>query len=439
VPVKLSTTKDTGDTKVKTYRIFPPCPLCPLWRSVVVVFVALLAAGVVVGQSAASVPIKVGFIAPLSGPYVQNGRDILNGFLLYLEEIGYRAGGRQIDVVVEDDEAIPAVGLTKARKLVERDKVHLMAGALLASSGYALAPYIDSMHIPMVFPVVSSDDLTQRRRSKWIVRTGWTSSQPNHVFGEYAARTLKLKKVATIGLDYAFGWESVGGFQRTFEAEGGKIAQKIWCPLSVHDFAPYLAQISRDVDAVYALFLGRAALQFMRQYQEYGLKDRVLLIGSGTTTDEHVLPFMGNEALGVITALHYSAALATPSNKRFVAAYRARYNKLPSYYAESMYTGAKWFVSAIEARGGNVEDSAALLDALRKVKLADLPRGPVELDDYGSPVENVYIRKVERVNGELQNTVIETFPKVSQFWKYNPADYLKQPLYSRRYIPPPTE
>jgi branched-chain amino acid transport system substrate-binding protein len=430
MPVKLSTTKDTGDTKVKTYRIFPPCPLCPLWRSVVVV--ALLAGGVVVGQSSASVPIKVGFIAPLSGPYVQNGRDILNGFLLYLEEIGYRAGGRQIQVVVEDDEAIPAVGLTKARKLVERDKVHLMSGALLASTGYALAPYIDSMHIPMVYPVVSSDDLTQRRRSKWIVRTGWTSSQPNHAFGEYAVHTLKLKKVATIALDYAFGWESVGGFQRTFEAEGGKIVQKIWCPVSVHDFAPYLAQISRDVDAVYALFLGRAALQFMRQYQEYGLKERVPLIGSGTTTDEHVLPFMGNEALGVITALHYSAALDTPSNNRFVSAYRARYNKVPSYYSESMYTGAKWFVSAIEALGGNVEDSAVLLDALRNVKLVDLPRGPVELDDYGSPIENVYIRKVERVNGELQNTVIETFPKVSQFWKYHPADYLKQPLYSRR-------
>src|SRR5438552_8440222 len=166
--------------------MFPPCPLCPLWRSVVVVVFALLAVGVVVGQSAASVPIKVGFIAPLSGPYVQNGRDILNGFLLYLEEIGYRAGGRQIEVVVEDDEAIPAVRLTKARKLVERDKVHLMAGALLASSGYALAPYIDSMRIPMIYPVVSADDLTQRRRSKWIVRTGWSASQPNHAFGQYA-------------------------------------------------------------------------------------------------------------------------------------------------------------------------------------------------------------------------------------------------------------
>jgi branched-chain amino acid transport system substrate-binding protein len=379
-------------------------------------------------------PIRVGFIAPLSGPYAQNGRDILNGFLMYLEEIGYRASGRQIELIVEDDEAIPAVGLTKARKLIERDRVHLMAGALLSSTGYALAPYIDSMKVPMVYPVVSADDLTQRRRSKWIVRTGWSGSQPNHAFGEYAYRVMKLRNVATIALDYAFGWESVGGFQRTFEGEGGRITQKIWCPVSVHDFAPYLAQISRDVDAVYAIVLGRAALQFLRQYQEFGLKQRVRLIGGGTTTDEHVLPFMGDEALGVVTALHYSAALDTPANKTFVSAYRRRYRKVPSYYSESMYTGGKWFVAAIEAIRGNVEDSAVFVDALRKVRVVNLPRGPMQLDDYGNPIENVYIREVERVNGELQNTVIETFPTVSQFWKYDPADYLKQPLYSRRYV-----
>src|SRR5262249_43381551 len=152
----------------------------------------------------------------------------------------------------------------------------------------------------------------------------------------------------------------------------------------------------------------------------------------GTTTDEHVLPFMGDEAIGVITALHYSAALDTPINKKFVAAYRQRYHKIPSYYSESMYTGGKWLVAAIEAVGGHVEDRAGLIEALRTFKPLNLPRGPVELDGYGSPVENVYIRKVERVNGELQNTVIETFPNVSQFWKFNPAEYLRLPLYSRR-------
>jgi branched-chain amino acid transport system substrate-binding protein len=398
----------------------------------------LVAFFLIVTHAAAQGPIKIGFMAPLSGAYAQNGRDILNGFLLYLDEIGYRAAGRPIVLTIEDEEAIPAVGLTKARKLVERDKVHLVAGTLLSSTGYALAPYIDSMHIPMVYPVVSSDDLTQRKRSQWIVRTGWSASQPNHAFGEYAYQVLKVRKVATIALDYAFGWESVGGFQRTFEEQGGTIVQKLWAPVSVHDFAPYLAQISRDVDAVYVMVLGRAALQFMKQYDEFGLKRRVRLIGGGTSTDEHVLPFMGDEAIGAITALHYSAALDTPANRKFVAAYRARFKKVPSYYSESMYTGGKWVVAAIEAVHGNVEDSAALMDALRRARVSDVPRGPVELDSYGNPIQNVYIRKVERVNGELQNTVVDMFPRVSQFWKYNPADYLKQPLYSRRYVAPPT-
>jgi len=400
-------------------------------RSVLALAFVVAAAGLLSGQVSSRGPIRIGFIVPLSGANAQNGRDILNGFLLYLEEIGYRAGGRQIQLIVEDDEAIPAVGLTKTRKLVERDEVHVMAGALLSSTGYALAPYIDSMRIPMVYPVVSADDLTQRRRSRWIVRTGWSGSQPNHAFGEYAYHSLKLRTVTTIALDYAFGWESVGGFERTFRAEGGRITQKIWVPVSVHDFAPYLAQISRDVDAVYALLLGRSALQFMRQYQEFGLKGRVQLIGGGTTTDEHVLPFMGDEALGAVTVLHYSASLDTPANRRFAAAYRARYRKVPSYYSESMYAGGKWLVAAIEATGGNVEDREAFMRALRAVKPVDLPRGPVELDEYGNPIENVYVRRVERVNGELQNTVIETFPRVSQFWKYNPADYLREPLYAR--------
>jgi branched-chain amino acid transport system substrate-binding protein len=400
-----------------------------------VVVAALLVATVLLRAQTETGPIKIGFLVPLSGPVAQSGRDILNGFLQLLDEVGYRAGGREIQLIVEDNEAIPAVALTKARKLVESDEVHLMAGALLSSTGYALAPYIDSMQIPMVYPIVSADDLTQRLGTKWVVRTSYTGSQPNHPFGEYAYNTLGYRTIATIALDYSFGWESVGGFQRTFEEAGGRITQKMWTPISVHDFAPYLAQISRDVDAVYALFLGRATLQFMRQYEEYGLKDRIPLIGAGPTTDEHALPFMGDEALGVVTALHYSAALDTPANRAFASAYRARYNKLASYYSESMYTGGKWVIAAIEALDGRVEDRAALLEALRNAKPEGLPRGPVELDAYGNPIENVYIRRVERVNGELQNTVIHTFPAVSQFWTYDPAEYLRQPLYSRRFVP----
>jgi branched-chain amino acid transport system substrate-binding protein len=140
---------------------------------------------------------------------------------------------------------------------------------------------------------------------------------------------------------------------------------------------------------------------------------------------------MGDEALGVITVLHYSGSLDTPANRRFAAAYRARFKRVPSYYSESMYTGGKWLIAAINAIDGRVEDRQALVDALRRVKPEGLPRGPMELDQYGNPIENVYIRRVERVNGQLQNTVIDTFPKVGQFWTFDPARYLSEPLYAR--------
>jgi branched-chain amino acid transport system substrate-binding protein len=380
-------------------------------------------------------PIKIGYITPLSGGMAANGKDMLAGAELYLEEIGYQAAGRKIEFIVEDDEANPATGLTKTRKLVEKDGVHIMSGGLMASTGYALAPYIDSKELPMTYPIMAPEDITQRQRPKWIVRTGWNSSQPNHPLGEYAYQTLKLRKVAVMALDYAFGWENVGGFQKTFEEAGGKVVQKIWTPLTVTDFSPYLSQISKDADGVYVMFTGRSTLQFTKQYKEFGLKDKLPLIGGGTTTDEHALPSMGDEAIGIITALHYSEALDNPANKKFVKAYRAKAKKAASYYSEGTYTGMRWVVEAIKAVNGDVENRPKLMEALRKVEIKDVPRGAFRLDDHGNPVQSVYIRKVERVGAELQNSVIFTYPNVSQFWKYKPEEFLKQPVYSRDYPP----
>ncbi|MBM4276358.1 MAG: ABC transporter substrate-binding protein [Deltaproteobacteria bacterium] len=380
-------------------------------------------------------PIKIGFIAPLSGAFAATGKDMLSGIQLYLEEIGYTAAGRKIELIVEDDEGTPAAGLTKTRKLVEKDGVHVMTGGLLASTGYALAPYIDSKEIPTTYPIMAPDDLTQRQRPKWIVRTGWNSSQPNHSLGEYTYQVLKLRKGVVIGLDYAFGWESAGGFQKTFEEAGGKIIQKIWTPLTVTDFSPFLAQISREADVVYALFVGRSTLQFVKQYQEFGLKGRIQVVAGGTTTDEHALPSMGDEALGIISALHYSGALDNSANKRFVKAFREKAKKAASYYSEGTYTGARWIVEAIKAIGGDVENKHKFMDALKKVELRDVPRGDFRLDEYGNPIQDVYIRKVEKVGGELQNSIIHTYPKVSQFWKYKPEEFLKQPVYSREFPP----
>ncbi|MBW2208951.1 MAG: ABC transporter substrate-binding protein, partial [Deltaproteobacteria bacterium] len=329
----------------------------------------------------------------------------------------------------------PAVAMTKVRRLVERDGVHVLIGGLMASTGYALKPYVDRKKIPAVYAVMASDDLTQREQGKWLVRTGWTSSQPSHPFGEYAYKKLGLRKVVTIGFDYAFGWEVVSGFQRTFEEAGGKVIQKLWAPVGTLDYGPYIGQISKDADAVFGLFFGSGALQFTKQFKQYGLKDKMMLIGGGTLTDESVLPAMGDEALGIITTLHYSAAIDSPANKAFAGPFKKFAGKSASYYSENFYTGGKWIVESAKKINGNVEDRDKFLATLKSHKVTDDPRGPIEIDKYGNPVQNVYIRKVERVGGELQNTVIHTFPNVSQFWTYDPDEYMKQPLYSRDYPP----
>ncbi len=384
---------------------------------------------------AQSGPIKIGMLAPLTGPFAQIGKDMVNGAEMYLEEIGRQVGGRKIEMTVEDTEGTPATALNKSRKLVEQDKVHVLTGGLLANVGYALQPYIDGQKIPATYPVIAADDITQRKPAKWIVRTGWATSQPMHAFADWTLKNTKYRKIVAIGMDYAFGYETVGGFQRVFEEGGGQIVQKIWTPLNTNDFAPFLAQVRRDADAVLALFVGRLALQFMKQYQETGLKARLPLLGGGTSTDESVLPQMGDEATGAITALHYSQALDTPQNKAFAAAFEKKAGKISSYYSEATYTNARWIVEAIKLAGGKVEDRDAMLAALRKVSLKESARGPLSVDQWGNPVQNIYIRRVERVGGRLQNTVIATYPAVGQFWKYTPEEYLKQPLYSRDYPP----
>ena len=377
-------------------------------------------------------PIKIGFITALTGIAAQPAKDMANGFTMYLDEIGNQMGGRKVEVIVEDSQGRPDVAVSKLRKVVEHDRVHIVAGFLFGHIGYAIAPKAEEYRIPTLVTTAASDDLTQRLKYRWVARTGWASSQPSHPFGEYAAKTLGYKKVAVIGSDYAFAWEVVGGFQRTLEESGGQIVQKLWVPLGAMDLAPYVSKLRRDADAVFTMVAGVSTIQFFKQYQEAGLKGRIPVIGGGPAVDESLLPAMGDEVIGTVTPLIYSAALDTPANRKFVKDYRTKYGKIPSYFSESNYTSARWIHEAVKAVNGNVEDREALMAALRKVEIADSPRGPVKFDTAGNPIQNVYIRKVERnKDGELQNTVIVTIPAVSQFWKYGPEEFLKQPVYSR--------
>ena len=392
-----------------------------------------LLAGVDPGRAAAQGPIKIGFLSPISGAIAQAGKDMYSGCELYWQERGMQIGGRRLEVILEDTEGQPATAVTKLRKLVDSDRVDLIAGVILSNVAYALVPPIEAAGIPTLYPINSADDLTQRKRPNWLVRTGFSASGNMHPFGEYAAKVLKYCKVVTISLDYAFGWETVGGFHKAFEDNGGQIIQKIWVPLNIQDYAPYIGQIRKDADAVFVLALGRWTVLFAKQWAASGLK--VPLIAGGTYSDEHVLPQLGDESIGVISAHHYSAALDTPANRKFREAFEKKYNRLPSFYSENCYTGARVVAEAARAVGGRVEDRAAFMAALRAVAISDAPRGPIKMDPYGNPTQNIYIRKVERVGGKLQNTVIYTYPAVSQFWKYNPEEFLKQPVYSREFPP----
>ena len=379
-------------------------------------------------------PIRIGYFGPLTGNFSQTGKDMTDGFNLFWEEVGNKVAGREVKVIVEDSDPEPTGALTKVRRLVEQEKVHTVAGGLLAATGYAIAPYIEQNKIPTLYPVTAPDDITQRKPVRWVVRTSASGSQATHPLGDYAYKQLRLRRVATISMDYAFGWETSAGFQRVFEELGGKVVQRIWTPLTIQDYAPYLASLKKDIDGVYACHTGGLSPRFLKTWSDVGLRN-IPLVGIGTLTDENVLKGMGDEALGVITSLIYSSALDTPANRKFSAAYEKRYGRGTSLYSAQGYTGARFYYEALKAINGEIENKEKFMAALRKVEIAEDPRGPMKMDDLGNPIENVYVRKVERVGGKLQNTVIHTYPNVSQFWTYKQDEYLKAPAYDRNYPP----
>ncbi len=402
----------------------------------------LVAAGLLVcisisASRAQRPPLKIGLLAPITGPQAANGKEMVNGLELFLEQEGYRLAGREARLIVADDESKPATGLAKLRGMVESQGIHVVIGPLSAAVGYAIRDYIEARKLPTLFAVAAGQDITQRKASRYITRTAFAAAQSTQPFGKWVYDELKYRKIAIIGFDFAFGWEEAAGFQRTFEEAGGRIVQKLWAPLGNADYAPYIAQIKRDADAVLAVFSGPDAVRFTRQYSEAGLRERLPLIGTGTFTEEHVLRALsgGDELLGVVSPFYYWAALDTPANRKFVKSFEEKYRQLPAQYGEGTYTAGLVFKRALEAIGGDAENGDRLAAALRAVDLSDAPRGPMRLDELGNPVMNIYVRKVERVGGRLQNGLIHTFPNVSQFWTYNPAEYLKAPVYSRDYPP----
>ena len=398
-----------------------------------------LALGLGQTAPASAEELRIGFIAPMTGLFAQIGKDMVDGFQMYLDEHGGKLGGADVKFIVEDEQGKPDTAVTRAKKLVLQDKVHMFIGGLLASSGYALAPVSTAEKTLYIASVPAADDLTQRELGKYpyFLRTTWSSSQPHHPLGQWACDQ-GYKKVVSIAADYAFGYEVQGGFQKAFEDCGGKVIQKIWPPLGTKDFGPYIPTIKADADAIFSLMVGPMALQFPKQLRGAGIKKPIL--GGGTSYDEFVLPFMGDEVIGDVSALMYSAAIPTKKNEEFVKKYRAKYGKVPSYYSEANYTTAEMIDEAIKKSGGKYPSPEQFIKTMLALKI-DAVRGHISFDDMRNPVEDIYIKKVEKKKmfgydkDELWNTVIKTYPNVGQFWTYGKDAFLKQPVYSRDFPP----
>jgi branched-chain amino acid transport system substrate-binding protein len=379
-------------------------------------------------RAAAQGPVKIGFLYPDQGVFTQVGFDMRDGFLLQMNEVGTRAGGRPIEVHLETKPTNkPDDGLTKAKRLVEREKVHILGGVVSSPVAYALRNYLIEQKVPFVIMNAGADNLTQRQRSEWVFRSSYANCQSGHPLGDWAYKQ-GYRKVVVAGSDFVTGHESIGAFARVFTELGGQIIQEVYPPLGAPDFAPFLGQIRKDADAVSVFFAGADAVRWAKQYEEYGFKGKVPLIGKGSITDEIILPQQGEAALGIVSTAQWSAALDTPANKRFLGAYEARFKRPPTQFSEQGYVGAQMLIKALDTVRGNVEDQRAFLAALKKVEI-DAPRGPVRLDDYNNPVHTVYVLRAERKGAQLENTVIGSYPNVGQFWKWTSEQFLALPAY----------
>jgi branched-chain amino acid transport system substrate-binding protein len=379
-----------------------------------------------------SEPIRIGLMAAKTGPLASGGIDMDLAMNMFLKERENMLAGRKVELIVADTAGVPATARTKAQELVEKNSIHCIIGPLAAFEALAIADYLTEKEIPTL-GVAAAEDMTQRHPSPWFARMTSTSAQCAYPLADYAANELKYQRIVTIADDFAYGHEMCAGFQRVFEDNGGKIIQKIFTPLATPDYGSYVAQV-KSADAIFMGTAGSNGFRFLRQFIEYGLKDKMAVIGGMTALDESVLRNMGDEALGILTTSWYSAELDNPLNRPFAAAFRKQFKYDPGYYAGGTYVTAEVLEAAIKTTKGNVEDKKALMAAIRSGNVETV-RGRIKLDEFGNAIGDTYIRKVTRRDGRLVNSVVKTYPDVSQFWTYDKTAFLKNPVYSRDYPP----
>jgi branched-chain amino acid transport system substrate-binding protein len=353
--------------------------------------------------------VKIGMLAPMTGPFTSTGKQLVAGARLYMQFNGETVAGRKIELIVKDDTGNADMTKRLAQELVVNDKVAFLAGFGLTPGALATAPIATEAKVPQVVMMAATSIVTER--SPYIVRTSFSVPQTTVPLADWAAGN-GIKQVMTLVSDFAPGIDIETVFKQRFEAVGGKVVASLRVPLANPDFAPYLQRVAETKpDALMGFVPAGIGPAFMRQYIERGLnKSGIKFIAEGSLTEDDVISQIGDAALGIITSQHYSAAHDSAENKQFVADFKkANAGMRPNLVAVHAYDGMHAIYEALKKTNG-ATDGTQLVDAMKGLSFAS-PRGPVTIDPATrETIQNIYIRKVERVDGELYNVEFATIP-----------------------------
>lgn len=374
-----------------------------------------LSAGLAVALTAATAqaqePVKIGLIAPLSGPQAESGREMLAGAKLFMSLNGDKAGGRKIELVVKDDTGVANITKRLAQELIVNDHVAVLSGFGLTPLAMAVGPTITEAKVPAVIMVAGTSSIVAT--SPYFTRVSFTLPQNTMPMGIWAAKN-NIKKVVSLVSDYGPGLDAQNTFKEFFEKNGGKVLDQLHMPLASPDFGPFL-QRAKDLkpDAVFLFVPAPQAGALMKQVVSLGFNEAgIKIIGTGDVTDDDQLNAMGDGVIGMITSYNYSAAHASPENKKFVEEFeKANPGMRPNVMGLSGYDGLRLIYEALDKTHGK-SDGPTLLEAMKGMSWTS-PRGPISIDPQTRDiVQNVYIRRVARQNGQLYNVEFETFKDV---------------------------
>jgi branched-chain amino acid transport system substrate-binding protein len=380
-----------------------------LRQHIVTAAAALAAVSFTTGGALAQDTIKIGIIQSMTGQLTAVGKQIMGGVNLYVQQKGNTVAGKKIELIVKDDTTVPDVARRLAQELIVNDKVRILATGITPAT-FAIAPLATQAKIPGVILVSGTSSATER--SPYMVRTSFTLGQQSGIIGEWAAKN-GSKKVVIVQSDWAPGAEATQVFTEAFTKAGGQILETLKVPLANPDFSPFL-QRARDAnpDTLFVFIPAGQAGLFVKQFVDRGLdKAGIRLIGPGDVTDDDDLPNMGDGIIGTVTAGHYSAYHQSPTNKAYVEAFKKLNGIRPNFISLGGYDGMHLIYEALKKTEGKT-DGDALIAAMKGMKW-ESPRGPVSIDpETRDIIQNVYIRKVERRDGELYNVEFATFEAV---------------------------